>query len=246
MKKNKNPERLRELKKDWWWRRLIFTKFIEPTPAKRKPSKPYSTQARKGLSEMRLFHYHQWKGGIERICYTYELYRRTADVPEAILPFLMPFHRLNDRSLEFFVKSKIDTYLTKQSHLGVFFNDNSINEMSDSFPAGMFWLRQRKDKLLSQFWKEIEKQRKIKKLFNDLISQKVREIDGIERKVNIDDILIVTPFNVQVNYLQSILPEGARVGTIDKFQGQEALIVLISMVSSSAEDMPRNIDFLFR
>jgi len=168
MKKNKNPERLRELKKDWWWRRLIFTKFIEPTPANRKPSKPYSTQARKGLSEMSLFHYHQWKGGIERICYTYELYRRTADVPEAILPFLMPFHRLNDRSLEFFVKSKIDTYLTKQSHLGVFFNDSSINEMSDSFPAGMFWLRQRKDKLLSQFWKEIEKQRKIKKLFDEI------------------------------------------------------------------------------
>ena len=57
--------------------------------------------------------------------------------------------------------------------------------------------------------------------------------------------MVVTPFNVQVNFLQSILPVGARIGTIDKFQGQEASIVLISMVSSSAEDMPRNIDFLF-
>ncbi len=93
--------------------------------------------------------------------------------------------------------------------------------------------------------KSVEEGKIIKKLFNDLIAQKVREIDDTERKINIDDILIVTPFNVQVNYLQSILPEGARVGTIDKFQGQEALIVLISMVSSSAEDMPRNIDFLF-
>lgn len=59
------------------------------------------------------------------------------------------------------------------------------------------------------------------------------------------DILIVTPYNVQVNYLQSILPEGARVGTVDKFQGQEAVAVLISMVTSSSEELPRNIEFLY-
>jgi hypothetical protein len=41
------------------------------------------------------------------------------------------------------------------------------------------------------------------------------------------------------------LPAGARVGTVDKFQGQEAAIVLISMATSSAEDMPRNLEFLF-
>ena len=49
-----------------------------------------------------------------------------------------------------------------------------------------------------------------------------------------DDILVVTPYNVQVNYLRSILPDNAKVGTVDKFQGQEAPIVLISMVTSSA------------
>lgn len=51
--------------------------------------------------------------------------------------------------------------------------------------------------------------------------------------------------NVQVNYLRSILPEGAQVGTVDKFQGQEEPIVLVSMVTSSAEDLPRNIEFLY-
>ena len=168
MRKNKDPERLKELKKDWWWRRLVFAKFIEPTPANRNPSNPYSTQARKGLSEASLLQYHQWKGGIERICYTYELYRRTADAPEDILRFLMPFHRLNDKMLEFLIKSKIATYLDKQSHLSVFFNDSAINEMSDPFPAGMFWLRQRKEKLLSQFWTEIEKQRKVRKLLDEV------------------------------------------------------------------------------
>lgn len=44
---------------------------------------------------------------------------------------------------------------------------------------------------------------------------------------------------MQVNYLRSILPKNARVGTVDNFQGQEAPIVLVSMVTSSAEYLPR-------
>jgi uncharacterized protein len=68
---------------------------------------------------------------------------------------------------------------------------------------------------------------------------------GVVRYITEDDILIVTPYNVQVNYLRSILPKNARVGTVDNFQGQEAPIVLVSMVTSSAEYLLRNIEFLF-
>ena len=60
-----------------------------------------------------------------------------------------------------------------------------------------------------------------------------------------DNVLIVTPYNVQVNYLRSILPEGAWVGTVDMFQGQEAEVVLVSMVTSSGDDLPRHIEFLY-
>jgi superfamily I DNA and/or RNA helicase len=42
-----------------------------------------------------------------------------------------------------------------------------------------------------------------------------------------------------------VLGDGARVGTVDKFQGQEAEVVLISMATSSPEDVPRGIDFLY-
>ncbi len=59
------------------------------------------------------------------------------------------------------------------------------------------------------------------------------------------DILVVSPYNVQVNHPKSILPAGARVGTVDKFQGQEAPVVLISMATSSADDMPRSMEFLY-
>ena len=61
----------------------------------------------------------------------------------------------------------------------------------------------------------------------------------------IENILVVAPYNMQVNLLQDTLPEGARVGTVDKFQGQQAEVVILSMTSSSGEDMPRGINFLF-
>jgi predicted RecB family nuclease len=82
-------------------------------------------------------------------------------------------------------------------------------------------------------------------LLSSLLKQRYRDRDGKENSIGLESILVVTPYNVQVNYLKSILPEGAQVGTVDKFQGQEAEVVIISMVTSSAEDLPRNIEFLY-
>lgn len=69
--------------------------------------------------------------------------------------------------------------------------------------------------------------------------------EGVGRKMTIDDILVVSPYNAQVNLLTSMLPPGARVGTVDRFQGQEAPACLISFATSSGAEMPRAIDFLF-
>lgn len=63
--------------------------------------------------------------------------------------------------------------------------------------------------------------------------------------LTLNDILIVAPYNAQVRCLRSILPPGARVGTVDKFQGQEAPVVLFSMTSSSGDDASRGLSFLF-
>ena len=61
----------------------------------------------------------------------------------------------------------------------------------------------------------------------------------------LDDVLIVTPYNAQVAKLTAALPEGARIGTVDKFQGQEAPVVIYSMATSSADDVPRSMEFLY-
>ncbi|WP_027571501.1 TM0106 family RecB-like putative nuclease [Bradyrhizobium sp. WSM1743] len=64
------------------------------------------------------------------------------------------------------------------------------------------------------------------------------------RPVALDDIVIITPYNAQVFEIQQCLP-GARVGTVDKFQGQEAPIAIYSMATSSHADAPRGMEFLY-
>lgn len=60
------------------------------------------------------------------------------------------------------------------------------------------------------------------------------------------DILVLAPYNAQVQLLQRTLGDRARVGTVDKFQGQEAAVAIFSMTTSDADNMPRGLDFLFR
>jgi superfamily I DNA and/or RNA helicase len=58
------------------------------------------------------------------------------------------------------------------------------------------------------------------------------------------DILIVAPYNAQVADLSARLPK-MRIGTVDKFQGQEAPVVIYSLTTSSPEDAPRGMEFLY-
>ena len=67
---------------------------------------------------------------------------------------------------------------------------------------------------------------------------------GNKRKLKEDDILIVAPYNAQVADLCARLPS-MRVGTVDKFQGQEAPVVIYSLTTSSPEDAPRGMEFLY-
>ena len=71
-----------------------------------------------------------------------------------------------------------------------------------------------------------------------------RDKTGRERALTADDLLIVAPYNAQVTALASEL-HGVRCGTVDKFQGQEAPVVIVSLTTSSAQDAPRGMTFLY-
>jgi len=91
--------------------------------------------------------------------------------------------------------------------------------------------------------KSIEEGQVIKKILNEMIGLKY--FDGAkDRKLTLEDFLIISPYNAQVNYLMSVL-KNAKVGTIDKFQGQEAVVTIISMTSSDSDILPRNKEFFF-
>lgn len=85
----------------------------------------------------------------------------------------------------------------------------------------------------------------VKALYASALQQSYTDKNGSEHAVTARNILVVAPYNVQVNLLKQVLPEGARVGTVDKFQGQEAEIVIVSMTTSSEADLPRHIEFLY-
>jgi predicted RecB family nuclease len=74
---------------------------------------------------------------------------------------------------------------------------------------------------------------------------------GVARQMTSDDILIVSPYNAQVSRLSEALWKGMhsdfawRIGTVDRFQGQEAPVVIYSMATSRAEDAPRGMEFLY-
>lgn len=85
----------------------------------------------------------------------------------------------------------------------------------------------------------------VARLVGDLCRGTWFDESGNERRLALEDVLVVAPYNRHVARLVATLPAGARVGTVDKFQGQQAPVVIYSMASSSAADAPRGVDFLY-
>ena len=87
------------------------------------------------------------------------------------------------------------------------------------------------------------------RLVGQLAGSTWQDKDGNRRPIGPGDVLIVTPYNAQIRAIQSALADsghdGFMVGTVDKFQGREAPVVIYSMATSSADEAPRGLDFLY-
>jgi predicted RecB family nuclease len=92
----------------------------------------------------------------------------------------------------------------------------------------------------------IEEARVVAELVRSLVEHESywTDRDGERRRVTLKDVLIVAPYNAQVAEIARLLP-GAHVGTVDKFQGQEAAVSIYSMATSSPADAPRGMEFLY-
>ena len=86
---------------------------------------------------------------------------------------------------------------------------------------------------------------RIKELATSLLGTEFTARDGSVGTIGWQNILIVAPYNMQVNALTAALPSAARVGTVDRFQGQEAEVVIISLTTSTPDDLPRHVEFFY-
>ncbi len=82
-------------------------------------------------------------------------------------------------------------------------------------------------------------------LYRQALLQRYFDRDGQLHNMQPENVMVVAPFNMQVNLLRELLPSAARMGTVDECQGQEAEMVLISMTTSSEAEMPRHMEFLY-
>ncbi|MEO9682780.1 MAG: TM0106 family RecB-like putative nuclease [Tateyamaria sp.] len=107
--------------------------------------------------------------------------------------------------------------------------------------AGAFWMPVQHE---GNAQVAIEEVAAIQATIAELLSGNWTDKDGTERPMCQADIIVVAPYNAQVNALRDALPDGIRVGTVDKFQGQEAPVCLVSMTASTAEETSRGMEFL--
>ena len=70
------------------------------------------------------------------------------------------------------------------------------------------------------------------------------DAESVEHPLEREGVLVITPYNAQVRTLSELLP-GLRIGTVDKFQGKEAPIAIYSMATSSPDEAPRGMEFLY-
>ena len=92
----------------------------------------------------------------------------------------------------------------------------------------------------------IEEADEIANFIDRLLGNKAQWIDreGKTKRITKEDILIITPYNAQVFEIERRITE-ARVGTVDKFQGQEAPIAIYTTATSTQAEAPRGMEFLY-
>ncbi len=89
-----------------------------------------------------------------------------------------------------------------------------------------------------------EEVKRVVAIYNELLGRPYTASDGTKKPLALEDFLFISPYNAQVRALQAGLPKGARVGSVDKFQGQQAPVCILSLCSSYGEYGSRGLAFI--
>jgi uncharacterized protein len=85
---------------------------------------------------------------------------------------------------------------------------------------------------------------RVSQIVTELLRRNYTDKNGTTRPLRLDDILVMSPYNAQVSALKRSLPDGTRIGSVDRFQGQEAPVCIYSLGSSYGEYGSRGLGFI--
>ena len=161
-----------------------------------------------------------------------------ATIPPDRGVFLAQTRRMHPDVCEFISRQVYDDRLTAHA---------SCANQSTTFGTGLRWLRARHAGCSTS---SVEEAILVRDTIIGQAGGTWTDASIVTHPLTPTDYLVVAPYNDQVAVLRAVLDadprtHGVRVGTVDKFQGQEAPIVFFSMATSSGADMPRGADFLF-
>ena len=93
----------------------------------------------------------------------------------------------------------------------------------------------------------MEEVNKVKAIIDGLVTNNVYWVDENRQQhvLTAEDIKVIAPYNAQVGKIKATVTAGIQVGTVDKFQGQEAPVIIFSMATSTPADAPRGMEFLY-
>ena len=153
--------------------------------------------------------------------------------------FLSETWRLHPDICRYTSEQFYDGRLTSRNGL----DQQAIDGQSPLTGSGLFFVPVEHDGNQARSDEEIESVRRIVATLLDG-EHRWTNADGTASELTANDLLIVAPYNAQVAAIRRALGNQARVGTVDKFQGQEAPVVIYSLTSSSVEDAPRGMEFV--
>ena len=138
-------------------------------------------------------------------------------------------------------------FISDVMYEGKLTSEKSCASQTTSAGTGLRWIRAEHDGHATESHEEAAL---VVDTIEGLIGTDWTDQHGTTGRLTTDDFIVVTPYNDQRRCIETALAAnpataGVRVGTVDKFQGREAAVVLFSMATSSAEFMPRTADFLF-
>jgi uncharacterized protein len=138
-------------------------------------------------------------------------------------------------------------FISDEIYEGRLHSHPSCANQGTEFGTGLRWLQAHHEGCAT---KSVEEGELLVAELERLLGTEWTDSDDKVSTLQPHDFMVVAPYNDQVRHLQAELDghptlAGVRVGTVDKFQGQQARVVFFTMTSSSADDMPRGADFLF-